>query len=466
MTTIPISKLTIPARLRSTFDDSVDRHIEDLAASITRFGGFPHGLLQLPIIDDDYTLQDGWCRVQACKRLGWTEIPVHIRSRLSDYDYQEIELETNFNRLDFTWQEVVRGVVRIHKSRRGLSLAEGKDWSREMTGELIGYSKQYIDNCFNVNMMLSSPEGFELLKPCNSITDAVRVYLREEEAKLVREQARRTVLKPVAVPDFLRVLDEDIDLTEIRSVPDNAEQVIDLSNTCFCGDSIRDILPKWPEESVNHIICDPPYGIDVEMLQQATTALMDVSRVADAHTVEENLALFKLMYPAFYRILKPGGFCCCCCDIMNWQYLYDEATAAGFRVQRWPIVWHKTSQCKNQFAAKNTTKDMEFVIVASKQGVIPKPVMTSIITCANDDMKESNPFAKPFDFWRMLYEWFTSEGQTVLEPFAGEGSSVISGYRLNRRVLAIEREQHHFDYLLKNLKQHWSRVFNEKVKFI
>lgn len=466
---IKLSDLRIVARLRVT-NSEVESHITRLADSITRFGGFPHGLLQPPIVDGDNYLQDGWCRVMACKQLGWTEIPIYRRDALSVTDYQEIELETNIIRLNFTWQENVRGVCKIHRARRLNAVSNNQpQWTREMTGELIGYSKQYIDNCMNICDMLDTAEGWEKLKDCDGITAAVRILLREKEDALVRIKASRMALKPVITPDFIEQLladDDTIAPPVATSSAATTDQIIDLSNTLLLGDSIRDVLPKWPPDSIDHCICDPPYGIDVEMLQQATTALMDVTRVAEEHTVEENLDLISLMFPAVYRVLKPGGFFCSCCDIMNWQHLYDSAVKAGFRVQRWPIVWVKTSPCKNQMAYHNTTKNIEFVIVCSKQGIIPKPVLTSVITCANDEGKLSNPFYKPFDFWRMLYEWFTTEGQTVLDPFAGEGSSVISGGRLNRRVIAIEKTKHHYDYLVTNLKDHWTKVFNGKVKFV
>lgn len=469
--------------------------MDRLKESIERFGGYPNGLLQPVLIDETNTLQDGFCRYTACCELSWLSIPVHVRSKLSDVEYNEIELESNLQRLGFTWQQVVQAVVRIHKLRQRQAILSGQKWTREMTGELLGgYSSQYVDNCINIEPHLEK----DTYKTCTGITDAVRLYLRDKEDLLVAEKARRLGLRPCAVPNFAQagaivgddLLDNPLDLlgeplcvacsgtgTSSKGGPCIAcrgtgkpvdtgdEQVIDLSSTLLLGDSVRDLLPKWPEKCVDHIITDPPYGIDVEDLQQTTTALMDVSRVQDAHQVEENIALFKLMFTQFDRVLKPGGFCILFLDIMNWQLLYDEAIKL-FRVQRWPIVWHKTSQCKNQCAHFNTTKNIEFAMVCRKENAtFPRPVPTSVVMCANDEEKVSNPFAKPFDLWKFCYEAVSIQGQTVLDPFAGEGSGVVAGLCLNRRVIAIEKEKHHYNYLVDNVKERWNRVFT-KVRYV
>jgi site-specific DNA-methyltransferase (adenine-specific) len=255
-------------------------------------------------------------------------------------------------------------------------------------------------------------------------------------------------------------------LAELMAPVDLKEEVIDLSNTLFLGDSVRTILPLWPTACVDHIFTDAPYGIDVANMQQAATALMDVSRVEATHDVGENLDLFAAMMPVFYRLLKEGGFFVTFCDEWNFRLLGDLAASAGFGVQRWSLHWEKTSPCKCQMAHVLTTKDHEIAIVCRKGAArLPAPVTTSRILCPNDADRASNPFAKPFSAWKFIYESFSIPGQTILEPFAGEGSGVTAGIRLNRRVLAVEKDEAHYNYLLEGVKGYWQGVF-KKVRFV
>ena len=500
---LPPNAIIIHDRVRKADTPEVTSHIEDLRISLRRFGGHPRGLLQPILVDEQNVLIAGWCRFSACVAEGWPTIPVYRRSQLSDDEYREVELEENFRRLGFTWQEEVAAVVDIHKLHSHRAIREGGRWTQQMTGDLLGgYSDSYVANCIRVFPKLKEPDYAH----CECLTDAVRILYREIEDKGVAELARRTILnKATATVPKLDVTDKPCVACEgtgknskgtscfacsgtgfllkladvvVPQVPTNSllanlmadidikEETIDLSNTLFLGDSVRTILPLWPTACVDHIITDSPYGIDVANMQQASAALMDTSRVEATHDVTENLDLFAAMMPVFYRILKDGGFFITFCDAMNFRLLHDLATSSGFGVQRWPLLWNKTSPCKNQMAHVNFTKDYEIAIVCRKGAArLPRPVNTSRVTCPNDAEKASNPFAKPYEAWRFLIEAVSIPGQTILEPFAGEGSGVIAGLKLNRRVLAVEKDEAHFNYLLESVKTYWTGVF-KKVKFV
>ena len=505
---LPLSDVVVPPRLRAANSPSVLTHIEDLRASLRRFGGHPRGLLQPILVDETNTLIAGWCRFSACRDEGWPSVPCYRRDKLSESENREIELEENFRRLGFTWQEEVAAVVDIHRLHMRKAAREGLEWTQQMTGDLLGgYSKSYVSNCMQIAPRLAEPAYLT----CEGITDAVRVYLREREDAGVAELAKRTTLNRATAPSFkfeIEVLDKScvacsgtgfnskgglcspcVTTGRIRVLSTNAailspqvksdsllsdlmaddkvkEEVIDLSNTLFLGDSVRTILPLWPSDCVDHIFTDAPYGIDVANMQQASSALMDVSRVEATHDVGENLDLFAAMMPVFYRLLKEGGFFVTFCDEWNFRLLGDLALSAGFGVQRWSLHWEKTSPCKCQMAHVLTTKDHEVAIVCRKGAArLPSPVTTSRILCPNDADRASNPFAKPFSAWKYIYESFSIPGQTILEPFAGEGSGVTAGIRLNRRVLAVEKDEAHYNYLLEGVKSYWQGVF-KKVRFV
>lgn len=447
---LPISSITVNERLRYEDDD-----IDDLCDSITRFGGEPTGLLQPILVDHNNILQDGFRRFTACTRLGWTSIPVHRRTALTDAEYFEIELETNFRRKQFTWREIIHAVCKIHRLRKREASAAGTDWHMEHTGELLGgYSKSYVSNC----MMLDKVVDLPTFDECDGITDAVKLLYRQKEDAAVAELAARTKLIQPAAPPALDILLADDD-EPVEQPTSDAPQTVSLSNMLYAGDSIRTILPSWPAGCVDHIIADPPYGIDVDMMNQATGAVKDIDRITSTHQVAENEDLIDHMFPQLYRVLKPTGFCILFADMMQWQRLYDNAIKAGFKVQRWPFTWCKTSQCKNQYVQANFTKNTEIAIVCRRENAtLGRPVQTSYFTCGRAETL-SNPFAKPFELWEFLINAVSLQGQTILDPFAGEGSSTLAALRTFRRPLAIERDSTHFPYLIENVKQHYLSTF-------
>ena len=197
----------------------------------------------------------------------------------------------------------------------------------------------------------------------------------------------------------------------------------------------------------------------MDNLNQQNThgGLRDLDRVVDAHQVEENLALFERFFPAAWKCTKEKAFVILCCDVMVWQHMYILATKVGFAVQRWPVIWRKVNQSvMNNCAGYNTTKDYEIVMLCRKPGTtLATKLNTSIIEASNAQVtKETNhPFAKPYELTAKLVEAATLEGQLILEPFAGGGSMVLQMLKQKRHVVAVEKEEHHYNILLENVKR-------------
>jgi ParB-like chromosome segregation protein Spo0J len=458
----PYNQIIVKERIRYR-----DVEIGELRDSIKHYG-----LLQPILIDQNNILQDGGRRLTAWSDLAtsfdienavkYEKIPVYRRECLSEAEYFEIELETNIRRRQFTWKETVLAVVKVHTSRTREAAINRTEWTQEMTGELLGgYSRVYVTNCLTIAPYLEN----ENYKDCESITDALRVYYRSIEDRAIAEQARRTGMVSVAAPlPKSDAATASLFADDEVSGGDVVEHQIDLSHSLFCGDC-REVLAKWPADSVDHIITDPPFAIDLDVLDQSKRRFNDISRVKDEHEVDENLNLLSTMMEPFYRVLRDGGYFIHWCDQMQWQNLYNLAKSTGFCVQRWPLVWCKP-QALNQIAHINITKATEIAMVCRKgKAQLPKPVALNWEVCTNDAERVSNQFAKPFHIWKYLYEAVSTEGQTVLDPFAGEGSGVISGLKLNRRVLAIEKNATHFSYQIEQVKEYW-RTMYKKVTFV
>jgi DNA modification methylase len=207
----------------------------------------------------------------------------------------------------------------------------------------------------------------------------------------------------------------------------------------------------------DHVITDIPYGIDMDMLNQQNPhgGMKDIDTIEAEHDVEDNKRLFADFFPAAYKCTKPDAFVITWCDIMNWQLMYDLATKAGFKVQRWPITWCKTHSCMNQSAQFNFTKSTEIAIVCRKgRATLVQPKPRCDVNAGRDDLCDAigHPFAKPFEVWRFLTEAVSFEGQRILEPFAGRGSGVISMMQMKRNVTGVELNEAHYNALLENVK--------------
>lgn len=227
--------------------------------------------------------------------------------------------------------------------------------------------------------------------------------------------------------------------------------VINLSNQYIWTDSIRFMCAN--PSTFDHIITDIPFGIDIEMIDQ-TSSIKGIDSIKAEHTVEGNEELHAQFFPAAFVTLKDNAFLITWCDMMQWDRMYHLAVAAGFKVQRWPIIWDKIYPCLNQMAQYNFTKSFEIAMVCRKGNItLPQKQSDCIIHTGKDSLSDGHPFAKPYLLWERLITAVSIEGQSILDPFAGSGSCLKSGIKLKRIMTGIEKDEQLYYNGIESMKQ-------------
>ena len=519
-TTLKLNEIIVENRQREDLGD-----IPALAESIKRYG-----LIQPIVITQDKRLIAGGRRFAAVSSLELEQIDVVYRETLTEDELYEMELEENVRRKDFTWQERVLNIATIHSVKKRRATLEGNKWGQKETAEALG-----LDSACSVNYSLKIADRLRQGKDtpiwgCDSMMEAYRLMLREEEDAINRELAKRQLdnsfnfeQEEVAVKtwelsnivtsitddehkrnidDRLRlILEKDGLVTYCETVNETpylrtrviehwvaagnteesfegywsektskavADSMVSLSKMLIHGNSIE-YMNANPDR-FDHVITDIPYGIDMDMLNQQNPhgTMKDIDTVLEEHDVEYNMKLIAEFFPAAYKTVKDGGFVITWADQMLWQYMYDLAIKAGFKVQRWPITWDKTHTCMNQSAQYNFTKSTEIAIVCRKgKATLVSPQSKSVVQAGRDELCQSlgHPFAKPRAIWKFLADAVSIEGQTILEPFAGRGSGVISMLGMKRNVVGVELNEAHYNALLENVKTLHFLPLNPGMKF-
>lgn len=485
---LPIHEIKVLERQRLDVGD-----LTDLIDSMHQFG-----LIQPVIINQENRLIAGARRLAAAKTLGWTSINVVYRETLSDDELHVLELEENIRRLDETWQEQTLHIETIHYLKVKTAALNSEAWGQRETSRLLGLgnnTNSHVSACLIMAKKLrlelnqdNKPREDARFWKCDNLDQAWKLWLRDQQDEANAELAKRHQENsiPVSIIEEEKVLLSEFEKVELnpdlleeerqkyyanphntagsfdfywqerQSKVDEIRNTVYLSNKILLGDSIAFMQSHDNEGRFDHIITDIPYGIDLEMLNQQNQhgGITGLEGVEELHDVDYNLKLIASFFPAAYHCTNDKAFVITWCDQMLWQYMYDLAMKAGFVVQRWPITWIK-SEAMNQCVAYNTTKDTEIAIVCRKKGAtIAKQPNTSVIQCGKDDLCAAirHPFAKPFLCWEFLTSFASIRGQSILEPFAGQGSGVISMLQLDRNVVAVELDKTHHAALLENVR--------------
>lgn len=449
MPLLNIDKVVPGTRMRQDLGD-----IETLAASIKLYG-----LIQPIVVNQDNVLVAGGRRLAACRQAGLTEVPVVYKETLSEDALRELELEENVRRKDMSWQERCISIAEIHTLKSRNAALAGTQWGMRETGELLNLgSPSSVQYAVSVAKCLRAND--KEIAACPNMSDALRLLLRRKE-----DEANRLLMASTHVATAANKAASASAPAVVIPEGVDAPPEVYLSNMLFQG-SCLDLLARR-KECFSYIISDPPYAIDMDNLVQDGASIGDIDRVVEEHDVQENLSLLRTFIPLAYQSLRDVGWMVLWCDPWNWRLLADLSEQAGFRVQRWPLVWNKTSSCINQMASKNFTKNVEFALVAAKgSATLLTPQPQCVYSCGHDETRKlyGHPFVKPKELWTWLYKAIVMQRVGVLDPFAGVGSACVAAVEYGAVPLACELNELHYPMLVENvrnayLKKHSKTVF-------
>ena len=461
-----------------------------------------HGQLLPLVINQDKRLVDGGRRLAACRLLNLPTVNVVYRETLSEDELHELEIEANKHK-QFTWFEKVLGVAHIHKLKVRRGALAGDEWSQKATGDLLNVSVGHINYCLEIASFLNHPNKTiaDQFRQCDSLADAHRLkqrmaediinaHIKEREKRQTNTaQQERTIQEATSVveavaaqPALLQEERNRYESNPFNTVPfedywkeketlaEEGRNIIFISNKFILGDSIGYMNDPDNKGRFDHLVTDIPYAIDMDMLNQQNPhgEMNDLDTVIEEHDVEDNKQLITDFFPAAYQCTKDSAFVVTWCDVMLWQFMYDLAIATGFSVQRWPLTWVKTSRCMNQCAQYNFTKSTEIAMVCRKpKAILLNNAPTCVVTASNEEAKRltGHPFAKPHECWEFILDKVSMEGQTILEPFAGRGSAILSFLKMKRNFIAVELQVAHYDALLENVKREHYLKQNPKYIF-
>jgi len=240
----------------------------------------------------------------------------------------------------------------------------------------------------------------------------------------------------------------------------------------YNGDCFE-ILKKIKSKSVNMVFADPPYflsggGISCHSGKQVSVNKGDWD---EGLSPEEKLKFNRRWIRMCKRVLTDDGSIWISGTYHNIYSIGVALELEGFSIIN-NITWQKPNPAPN-LACRCFTHSTETVIWARK--VISKKKKGN--HCFNYlDMKEQNnnkqmkdvwllplpskkeklsgkhPTQKPLSLLNRIIQASTKEGDVILDPFNGSGTTGISAVSLNRKYIGIEREKEYCELTMKRLE--------------
>lgn len=476
---LPLTDIRVGSRIRRVTADVKD-HIEQLAESIKNLGPI------MPIlIDENNNLIDGGCRYSAYELLGELEVPVVRRDKISADDLRMLEVEANLRRKEMKWQEVAIGIYMVHKrktedtAKRNKANKARDQWGTRATGSLMRVSHAHVADCLIVAEYLY--RGDKEILEASSMETAQKILLSRKENAAVAAKAALSASSFAVTPApraprasgiISLTLGPDTP-TASPSSPAPTQSAattltshhVDLSTSLFNVDCRDFMLNHMAPESIDLIVTDIPYGIDMALMEDLGGLSDDIK---DAHEVEDNVDQMADFLRGAYRVLKPNTYLCFFYALQHHEKLRNWGIEAGFSVQDWPLLWLKPHSSKNQAPHCNWTKSYEPCFVMRKGKPTIKPMTKSHLEVDGlpDKKLQSNPFAKPLEWLNaMIFDPISYPGMTVLDPYAGEGSILRAAIVRGCRIVACEKSPSRFPRLVDRIKTVYKNAMGDTTTF-
>ncbi|MBR1850320.1 MAG: site-specific DNA-methyltransferase [Bacteroidales bacterium] len=246
-------------------------------------------------------------------------------------------------------------------------------------------------------------------------------------------------------------------------------------NTIYTGDCIE-LMPSLVEpNSVDMIFADPPYNLSGKKLDLVNNttggAYHKVNAKWDVFTATDYLEFTQQWMSLCHTALKDGGSLYISCTQHNIGEILTTGKSLGLKLNN-VITWYKTNAMPN-ITKRTFTHSTEFVCwfvnghnwtfnySAVKQlnphktkdgqnkqmrdflDFIELPVVQGKERIKGEDNRAAHPTQKPVRLLQIIIAASTNEGDIVLDPFFGTGTTGFVAKSMGRNWIGIEKDPHY-----------------------
>lgn len=203
-------------------------------------------------------------------------------------------------------------------------------------------------------------------------------------------------------------------------------------------------MKNIPDNGIDLVVTDPPYKTITGGDKNGSNSQRPQGMLSG------NRKLFKyqnlkpsLWLPSLFNCLKEGGHAYIFSNAINIEEMLTEARKSGFKLHN-ILVWEKNNCTPSQYYMKNC----EYVLFLRKG----KAKWINNIGDSKTVHKFNNvignklhPTEKPIDLLEFYIQNSSNEGDTVIDPFMGSGSTGVACINTKRSFIGIELDENYFN---------------------
>lgn len=272
---------------------------------------------------------------------------------------------------------------------------------------------------------------------------------------------------------------------QVGAMPSRINDLI-RKNHLYGGDCLNIMKNKLQPDSFDLVFADPPYNLSGKNLK-----LIGNKTGGDYHMVNEDWdKMTDSDYEQFtdewiqccHDLLKHCGSMYVCCTLHNISNILNSIKKSKMNVRN-IITWHKTNAMPN-LTRRIFTHSTEFLVYVTKNSkwvfnyydlkeINPerqkngdlkqmRDVWSIPITQGKQRLKSNNgralhPTQKPEELVKRAIIASSNEGDLILDPFMGTGTTAVVAKRFNRDWVGIEKDSNYRKRAMSRIKKNSER---------
>ena len=431
MKNIPIPSIKVENRLRSLNAEKV----AELAESIAQVG-----LLQPIGVRPDGTLVYGYHRLEACKQLGWTEIPAVVVDG-DDLRAELAEIDENLIRSELTVLEQSE-----HIGRR-----------KRVYEQLYPHAKPEVQRLRGLKPF-QNPSAVNLTA-LEVSTPKVPTFVQDAAQKLgVSERTARRLVQIDSgllpeVKDQIRhtpIADNESELLNLARLEPREQQsvaaVLASGEAKTVKDAVRHIKRREIQEAQADADGDLPSTIQIRH-GDFREVLGDLrgqvdAMITDPPYLSEYIPLYGELAKLAAELLRPHGVLVVMTPHLHLLEVGNLMTP--HLRYRWICTYWMGDTKANVSAAKIATSWKPLFVFTRYDAENLRFVCSDYFSAAHNTadgvQKELHHWQQSLDGFIQIVERFTEPGELVVDPFLGSGTTAVACLRLGRQFVGCDTD--------------------------
>ena len=211
-----------------------------------------------------------------------------------------------------------------------------------------------------------------------------------------------------------------------------------------------------PDNSIDLIVTDPPYKTTPRGSSGGTGGILKEEINKRGKVFKHNDIEFNEWLPELYRVLKDTGHAYIMSNNKNLKDMLIAIENVGFNIYK-TLIWAKNSSITNMYYM-----DSHEYIIFCRKGKAKRinNCGTKSVLNVDNPRNKVHPTEKPVELMEILINNSSQEGELVLDPFMGSGTTAIASLRTGRKFIGFEIDKEYFKLAITRLPKFDKKYLN------